>query len=308
MSEPFWEALSPAVGLPLAAAPSPAARVFHNAPQSIPNGVWTPLTFNSERFDTDNMHDPASNPSRLTCRTAGRYLIFAHVVFDASASGTARQVSLRLNGTGSGSPTPSLGGDQTPAMAYGKATVATAYDLAVGDYVEVVAYHDAGAALNVVVSSNDSPEFGMVRFADVGGVSAISPTLLDAKGDLIVASANDIAARLGVGADGQVLTADAAAPSGVKWAPTMITGVVSSTGAVQAGSGFTASRQSTGRYTVNFNTPFPAAPTVILAVGAVTGNEDITLNLPGAGVFQVNINEGGLVVDRTFCFIAVRTF
>lgn len=48
-----------------------------------------------------------------------------------------------------------------------------------------------------------------------GGVQA---TLLDFKGDLIVASAADTAARLGVGADGQVLTADAAQALGVRWA------------------------------------------------------------------------------------------
>lgn len=48
--------------------------------------------------------------------------------------------------------------------------------------------------------------------------SGIPATLLDAKGDLIVASANDTAARLGVGTDGQVLTADAAQGMGVKWA------------------------------------------------------------------------------------------
>ncbi len=38
------------------------------------------------------------------------------------------------------------------------------------------------------------------------------------KGDLLVANAADVPARLGVGSDGQVLTADAASTNGVKWA------------------------------------------------------------------------------------------
>jgi len=46
----------------------------------------------------------------------------------------------------------------------------------------------------------------------------VNKALVDAKGDLIVASGADAVARLAVGADGQVLKADAAATNGVKWA------------------------------------------------------------------------------------------
>ena len=48
--------------------------------------------------------------------------------------------------------------------------------------------------------------------------SGIAETLLDAKGDLIVASAADTPARLAVGTDGYVLVADAASTNGIKWA------------------------------------------------------------------------------------------
>lgn len=46
----------------------------------------------------------------------------------------------------------------------------------------------------------------------------IRKDLVDAKGDLIVASAADTVARVGLGTDGFVLTADSNETSGVKWA------------------------------------------------------------------------------------------
>lgn len=50
-----------------------------------------------------------------------------------------------------------------------------------------------------------------------GGGNVATDTVWDAKGDLVVATANDTAQRIGVGADGQVLTADSAQASGIKW-------------------------------------------------------------------------------------------
>jgi hypothetical protein len=48
--------------------------------------------------------------------------------------------------------------------------------------------------------------------------TALLPTLVDAKGDLLAASANDTVARLAVGTNNHVLTADSGQTLGLKWA------------------------------------------------------------------------------------------
>ena len=59
---------------------------------------------------------------------------------------------------------------------------------------------------------------GDQTWAAAGGSETLPASIIDAKGDVIVGTAADTAARLGVGADGQVLTADSTQTAGVKWA------------------------------------------------------------------------------------------
>jgi hypothetical protein len=56
---------------------------------------------------------------------------------------------------------------------------------------------------------------------------AIAKTLIDAKGDLIGATAADTPARLAVGTNGQVLTADSTAATGLAWATASAGGMTS---------------------------------------------------------------------------------
>jgi hypothetical protein len=58
----------------------------------------------------------------------------------------------------------------------------------------------------------------VVCYAPFNVANTIAPSLVDAKGDLIVATAADTVGRLAVGTNGQMLVADSTASTGLKWA------------------------------------------------------------------------------------------
>jgi hypothetical protein len=64
-------------------------------------------------------------------------------------------------------------------------------------------------------ASNADMDFTWVTTDDA---NAIQNSIVDAKGDLIAATAADTPARLAVGTNGHVLTADSTAATGIKWA------------------------------------------------------------------------------------------
>lgn len=147
-----WAWGAPAEGVDI------SAHAFHNADQDKASGSYLALALNSERWDTDGIHDNVTNNSRLTSKTAGKYAIFGRAAFNSSSTGV-RYLAIMLNGTTyidiqfEGSP---IAGD------YCFLSVSADYYLDVGDYVELLVKHTHGTALAIKSAGNYSPEFGMM--------------------------------------------------------------------------------------------------------------------------------------------------
>lgn len=138
---------------------APTCRVYNNAALPVVNNTLTALTFNTERYDNNAMHDMVTNTGRITFNTAGVYDIGAALSFTADNDYTVVWAALRLNGTTYIAQVKT--GTDADAGFAPALTPMTTYKFAVADYVEVlVAQKNTSAATNnVLAAGNYSPEF-----------------------------------------------------------------------------------------------------------------------------------------------------
>lgn len=128
----------------------PSCRVDQIADQVITQLTFTPITFDAEIYDTDSMHDPGVNPTRVTAQTAGVYSVDAGVLWQFNANG-GRVIQIKKNGVESVARQ-----DQDSAATLTRAAnVGTTVKLDVGDYLELVVYQDSGGNLSIDSGSTD---------------------------------------------------------------------------------------------------------------------------------------------------------
>ncbi len=128
----------------------PRVKAWRTTTQSIPHATAQAVGFTgTDEYDTDDLHDPTSNSSRITIPAGlgGLWLICCQIDLSAgTASSARRQLSLRLNGSWSfaySTAYPRLAGEATTLQTYGL------QQLSAGDYVQAVIYQTTGGARNL---------------------------------------------------------------------------------------------------------------------------------------------------------------
>jgi len=137
-----------------------AVRVTHSVNQSISTGTNTIVAFDTERWDTDSIHDNVTNNSRLTAVTAGKYVISTNIQWqDFGSSKFNVEVHILLNGS------TKIAESRRKQRSTAIMSLDCVYDLGINDYVEVRVKQDTGSSKNVIASAQRSPEFMMQRIA-----------------------------------------------------------------------------------------------------------------------------------------------
>jgi hypothetical protein len=127
--------------------------------------------------------------------------------------------------------------------------------------------------------------------------AVIAPTIVDAKGDIIAATAADTVARLAVGANNTVLTADSAEATGLKWsAPTVTTTFTSFTPVITQSVNVTLNAQNCV-YTTVGDLVFMRGRIVV--TGSGTSSNAIQMDYPVAAASTAYISGNIQVYDAS---------
>jgi hypothetical protein len=133
---------------------------WRSSVQSISTATWTAISFDTDLFDSDDIHSVSLNPDRLVINHGGLYYLHAHLRFAANASGS-RQIQIQLNGSTTLILQDALPASQTGGLIY--LEVNAIYPLNFQDYIRLVVYHTTGGSLSVDCSAYLSPILSAVR-------------------------------------------------------------------------------------------------------------------------------------------------
>lgn len=135
----------------------PRCSVFNSAELNVNTTATININFDSERLDNDNIHDTATNPENLVCRTAGSYLLGLNITANCGSTGNVL-TEIRVNGA-------PVAVDLRPVAAIGAVQVSMSrvIQLSVNDIVTAAITNNSNQTLTVRVLPPYSPEMTMSK-------------------------------------------------------------------------------------------------------------------------------------------------
>lgn len=133
----------------LGAFPEQSAAVSNTTPFNVPNNSATKVTGYSTLFDNGGLFDSGNSQFTVPAGMAGRYLVNFHGFFADNATGR-RSVAIRVNTTNTiiDNREPGSGSGFTRGVA-----ISGILDLVAGDDVDLEAFQDSGAGLDLTITS-----------------------------------------------------------------------------------------------------------------------------------------------------------
>jgi hypothetical protein len=162
-----------------------AVSLYKSTSQSIPDNVATAILWNVEEYDLGGLHDNVSNTSRITAAQAGQYHFDATVRWEGNATGL-RSFYFRVTRFAGG--TEEMGRDRQSPLGtsdFWEGSVSTDIDMAVGDYVEVMALQNSGIALNLQGTSAHNVRFSAHLIGGATGATGAGVPAGGASGALL---------------------------------------------------------------------------------------------------------------------------
>jgi hypothetical protein len=145
------QVLTVAGGVPSWATPSAGAtfvgcKAYKSANQTLSNATTTLITFNSEFFDTDAIHDTSTNTSRFTVPAGkgGKWQLSTTIAYDANSTGF-RQIRIKKNGTIFNNLIATAVSSDGTHMSH-----TDIFELVATDYMELEAYQNSGGNLAIL--------------------------------------------------------------------------------------------------------------------------------------------------------------
>jgi hypothetical protein len=120
--------------------------IYKSASQTISTSTVTAVSFNTESFDTDSMHDNVTDNTRITIPAgkAGKYQVNSTILFANNTTGL-RRIELWLNGSLFQQDSMAVSSNDGRAFM----TIASVLNLAAADYIEIYVFQSSGGNLDV---------------------------------------------------------------------------------------------------------------------------------------------------------------